>query len=101
MQPFDRHHRRYERWFERHPAAYASELLAVRTLVPLRGLGLEIGVGSGRFRRPVWVQTLDSAPSVVGGIEPTRPGRGHGGFLVVRAVQPTPDPGAGEGGCHR
>jgi hypothetical protein len=34
LEPFVRHHQRCERWFERHGAAYASELLAVRTLLP-------------------------------------------------------------------
>jgi SAM-dependent methyltransferase len=54
--PFEVHHRRYEAWFERHEAAYHSELLAVRALLPWRGLGLEIGVGSGRFAGPLGVR---------------------------------------------
>ena len=32
IEPFIRHHRRYEEWFEHHRAAYLSELLAVRAL---------------------------------------------------------------------
>jgi hypothetical protein len=32
--PFDAHDERYERWFDQHQAAYVSELLALRTLVP-------------------------------------------------------------------
>lgn len=50
---FDDHAFRYEAWFERHPAAYLSELLALRALVPWRGRGLEIGVGTGRFAAPL------------------------------------------------
>jgi SAM-dependent methyltransferase len=47
--PFDAHSERYDQWFEVHRAAYISELLALRTLVPWDGYGLEIGVGTGRF----------------------------------------------------
>ncbi|MGA9032657.1 MAG: hypothetical protein WB402_09090 [Sulfuricaulis sp.] len=39
--PFVRHHRRYDEWFERHRAAYLSELLAVRALLLWSGRGLE------------------------------------------------------------
>jgi len=54
-EPFVRHHRRYDQWFERHWAAYHSELLTVRALLPWRGRGLEIGVGTGRFAGPLGV----------------------------------------------
>jgi SAM-dependent methyltransferase len=57
MVPFVRHHRRYDRWFDRHRAAYVSELLAVRALLPWKGRGLEIGVGTGRFAGPLGVAT--------------------------------------------
>ena len=53
---FNSHHRRYEAWFSRHEAAYFSELLAVRALLPLEGRGLEIGVGTGRFATPLGVE---------------------------------------------
>ena len=49
IEPFEAHAARYDAWFERHQAAYVSELLALRSFVPLSGRGLEIGVGSGRF----------------------------------------------------
>jgi SAM-dependent methyltransferase len=52
---FNAYHRRYEAWFRRHPAAYHSELLAVRALLPWEGLGLEIGVGTGRFAAPLGI----------------------------------------------
>lgn len=54
--PFEIHHRRYDDWFVRHAAAYQSELLAVRALLPWQGLGLSIGVGTGRFAAPMGVQ---------------------------------------------
>jgi len=53
---FEIHHRRYDEWFVRHAAAYQSELLAVRALLPWRGLGLDIGVGTGRFAAPLGVK---------------------------------------------
>lgn len=53
--PFDRNVDRYERWFARHPAAFVSELLAMRALLPWQGRGLEVGVGTGRFAAPLGV----------------------------------------------
>lgn len=54
--PFETHHQRYEAWFDKHEAAYISELLALRPFVPWVGRGLEIGGGSGRFAVPLGVQ---------------------------------------------
>jgi ubiquinone/menaquinone biosynthesis C-methylase UbiE len=54
--PFSSHHKRYDLWFECHPAAWQSELLAIRALQPRQGFGLSIGVGSGRFAAPLGVQ---------------------------------------------
>ncbi len=63
---FEVHHRRYDDWFVRHAAAYQSELLAVRALLPWRGLGLAIGVGTGRFAAPLGVQVgIDPAHAVL------------------------------------
>ena len=64
--PFEAHHRRYDDWFVRHSAAYQSELLAVRSLLPWRGMGLAIGVGTGRFAAPLGVQIgIDPAREVL------------------------------------
>jgi len=61
---FDKNVQQYEAWYVNHPFAYVSELHAVRELLPLKGNGIEIGVGTGRF----------SAPLGIGqGIEPSRP----------------------------
>jgi SAM-dependent methyltransferase len=80
MGPFARHHRRYDRWFDRHRAAYVSELLAVRALLPWKGRGLEIGVGTGRFAGPLGVAC---------GVDPALEVLDHArarGTAVVRAV---------------
>lgn len=54
--PFVQHHQRYEDWFGRHSATYLSELLAIRSLLPWQGRGLEIGVGTGRFAAPLGIE---------------------------------------------
>lgn len=65
--PFESHHQRYDDWFVRHAAAYHSELLAVRAQLPWQGLGLSIGVGTGRFAAPLGVQIgIDPAHAVLG-----------------------------------
>jgi SAM-dependent methyltransferase len=67
VEPFVRHHRRYDEWFARHEAAYLSELLAVRALLPWRGRGLEIGVGTARFAAPLGVEFgIDPAAEMLG-----------------------------------
>ncbi len=64
--PFEAHHQRYETWFEKHEAAYISELLALRPFVPWEGRGIEIGVGSGRFAAPLGVQVgVDPSPAML------------------------------------
>jgi SAM-dependent methyltransferase len=66
IEPFAQHHRRYDAWFERHAAAYVSELLAVRALLPWQGRGLEIGVGTGRFAGPLGIQFgIDPSPEML------------------------------------
>jgi SAM-dependent methyltransferase len=63
--PFEAHHERYDSWFERHEAAYHSELLAVRALLPWEGRLLEVGVGTGRFAAPLGVQWgIDPSPAM-------------------------------------
>ncbi len=47
--PFETHYAEYDAWFDRNPNVYASELLAIRELLPPPGDWAEIGVGSGRF----------------------------------------------------
>jgi hypothetical protein len=64
--PFETDHLRYDTWFARHAVAYQSELLAVRALLPWRGLGLSIGVGTGRFAGPLGVRVgIDPARAVL------------------------------------
>jgi ubiquinone/menaquinone biosynthesis C-methylase UbiE len=53
---FEKHARAYDRWFETHTYAYESEVLAVRSLLPWSGKGLEVGVGTGRFAPRVGIK---------------------------------------------
>lgn len=78
--PLVRYHRRYDHWFERHEAAYLSELLAVRALLPHGLRGLEIGVGTGRFAGP---------PGVGFGIDPAVEMFGYATCRGVRVAAAT------------
>lgn len=61
--PFEKHAHRYDAWFEHHAAALPLRVVAARALLPWQGVGLAIGVGTGRFAAPLGVQI---------GIDPAR-----------------------------
>ncbi|MBN1781241.1 class I SAM-dependent methyltransferase [bacterium] len=62
---FDKFSGEYEAWFDRNIWAYRSELKAVRQMLPARGEGLEIGVGSGQFAGPLGIRTgIDPSPKM-------------------------------------
>ena len=46
---------RYDAWFDRHPWAYESEILAFKEFLAPHVRGLEIGVGTGRFAVPLGI----------------------------------------------
>jgi len=46
---FDKYYKKYDAWYDRHKFAYLSEIAALKKVVPKKGEGLEIGVGTGRF----------------------------------------------------
>ena len=46
---FNRQYKRYDNWYDRNKFAYFSELEAIKKVLPKRGKGLEVGVGTGRF----------------------------------------------------
>ncbi len=46
---FDKHYKKYDAWYEKNKFAYFSELKALRKVLPKRGKGFEVGVGTGRF----------------------------------------------------
>ena len=53
--PFDEQTTEYDAWFEKHRDLYLAELEAVRSFIPARGSGIEIGVGTGRFAGPLGI----------------------------------------------
>lgn len=56
IEPFEKYYDKYEDWFIKNKFAYQSELLAIRELLPEKGRGVEIGVGSGRFAEPLGIK---------------------------------------------
>jgi SAM-dependent methyltransferase len=80
IEPFEKHAARYDEWFERNQLAYQAELGAVKSLLPATGMGMEIGVGTGRFAAPLGLRI---------GVEPSRAMARFArqrGILVVQAV---------------
>jgi hypothetical protein len=47
--PFDEHLADYEQWFTDNHLVFQSELAAIQKVLPDKGNGVEIGVGSGIF----------------------------------------------------
>ena len=56
ISPFEKYADRYEEWFEKNRWVYEAELQAVKAMIPARGRGLEIGVGTGRFAKPLGIR---------------------------------------------
>jgi len=46
----------YDRWFDDHAEVYHAQLRLLGRAVPSPGLGLEVGVGSGRFAAPLGIR---------------------------------------------
>ena len=60
---FNSHYRKYDSWYKRNKFVYLSELSAIRKILPKKGKGLEIGVGTGRFA---------CALGITAGIDPSK-----------------------------
>ena len=60
---FDKYYKKYDLWYERNKFAYLSEIKAMKAVLPKKGKGLEIGVGTGRFA---------SALGIKYGVEPSK-----------------------------
>jgi ubiquinone/menaquinone biosynthesis C-methylase UbiE len=57
INPFETYSDEYDQWFENHRDFYASELEAIRQLLPPPGAkGMEVGVGSGKFAGPLGIK---------------------------------------------
>ena len=56
MNIFNKYYKQYDAWYEKYKFVYLSELEAIRKVLPERGKGLEIGVGTGRFASPLGIK---------------------------------------------
>jgi SAM-dependent methyltransferase len=54
--PFDEHVSEYELWFVDHYFVFQSELAALRKAIPFTGRGMEVGIGSGIFAKPLGIK---------------------------------------------
>ena len=63
ISPFENYPDEYDNWFVTNKHVFQSELNAIRKVLPSRGEGVEIGVGSGIFAEPL---------GITEGIEPSR-----------------------------
>ncbi|MBO1923554.1 class I SAM-dependent methyltransferase [Thiomicrorhabdus sp. 6S3-12] len=61
-QGYESHADTYDQWFDENPHAYQAEIAAIKQLLP-QGKGIEIGAGSGRFTKPLAIDT---------GVEPAK-----------------------------
>jgi len=52
---FDNHTKEYDRWFNKHPVLFESELKALEKVVPINKYGVEIGIGTGRFAQKLLI----------------------------------------------
>ncbi|NPA52622.1 MAG: class I SAM-dependent methyltransferase [Aquificae bacterium] len=66
IEPFERFTNRYDIWFKKHKYAYLSQLKAVDRLLPKdREKCIEIGVGTGRFAKPLGIKYgLEPSPKM-------------------------------------
>ena len=65
IEPFEEYADEYDAWFQRNPAAYRTELRAIKAALPPSGCCLEIGVGTGRFAAPLGVPAgIDPSPAM-------------------------------------
>ena len=55
IESFEAYAIEYEVWYDKHRLIYELELEAVKALLPRKGVGIEIGVGTGRFALPLGI----------------------------------------------
>ncbi|WP_289021381.1 class I SAM-dependent methyltransferase [uncultured Desulfobacter sp.] len=56
ISPYQNYAKQYDQWFDENRQVYEAELRAVRSFIPERLCGLEIGAGTGRFAVPLGIQ---------------------------------------------
>src|SRR6056297_711950 len=78
-EPFEQYAEAYDQWFERNPDAFKAELELMRGLLPEQPgvVGLEVGVGSGKFAGPLGIET---------GVDPSKEMADRAEKLGIRVV---------------
>ena len=56
IEPFEKYTEKYEKWFDENEYVYKSEVKAIREILPVFKNGVEIGVGSGKFAKPLGIK---------------------------------------------
>lgn len=54
--PFEKYSEKYENWFKKNKYVYLSEITCLKKLIPQKGIGIEIGIGSGKFALPFGIK---------------------------------------------
>jgi ubiquinone/menaquinone biosynthesis C-methylase UbiE len=80
VQIFEESAQEYDAWFDKHRLVYESEILALRRFMGSGGIGLEIGVGTGRFAVPLGLQVGVDPAKAMAALASRR------GIAVARAV---------------
>lgn len=63
--PFDKNVEQFEKWFENNRYVYQSELKALEYFVPGKKRGVEIGIGTGLFAKPLGVEEgIEPSPAM-------------------------------------
>ena len=82
---FDNYHDEYEKWFIENKTIYENEIEVIKRFLPAFSLGLEIGVGTGRFAVPFGINT---------GVDPSFKmavkAKSHGINVVLAAAESLP-----------
>lgn len=75
--PFDNHTEEYEKWFVNNHFVFQSELNAIKEVIPSNKNGIEIGIGSGIFAKPLGIKT---------GVEPSKAMREKAKTKMINAI---------------
>lgn len=63
IETFDKYYQKYDDWFVKYEHVYQSEIKAIKHFIPDNQRGIEVGVGSGRFAKPLGIEE---------GVEPSK-----------------------------
>jgi ubiquinone/menaquinone biosynthesis C-methylase UbiE len=53
---FKKYYKKYDAWYDENKNAFLSELQSIKKVLPKKGKGLEIGIGTGRFASSLGIE---------------------------------------------